>query len=147
MALPVYSRWAILFLEFLTLILLDSFTSSVLPAFAPLVGLQGLYSPPVTCVPVLILPTPPETLLPPGRPPAPPCWTVHPALPAACAQSCASGSGILMGPQSMTWSMNQGRRSTWAQEVVSGPLVWELAGGWGRWSLSPEKVTGVKLVT
>ena len=122
MALAVYSRWAALFLEFLTLTLLDSVTSSVLPAFAPLVGLQGLYSPPVTCVPLLILPTPPETLLPSGRPPAPPCWTVYPALPAACAQSCASGSGIHMGPQSMTWSMSQGRSATWAQEVVSGPL-------------------------
>ena len=134
---PFWVRWLWLctasgqlcFWNFLTLTLLDPFTSAVLPAFAPLPGLQGLCSPPVNCVPLLILPTPPETPLPPGRSPTPSCWTVHPTLPTACAQSCASGSGIHRGPQSMTRSMNQGRSSTWAQEVVCGPLG--LGIGWG----------------
>ena len=97
MALPVYSRWAILFLEFLTLILLDSFTSSVLPAFAPLVGLQGLYSPPVTCVPVLNLPTPPETLLPPGSP-------LHPH----------AGLSILLCPLPVPRAVPQAQVFSWA---------------------------------
>ena len=81
---PAHSQWATLFLEFSgTLTLLSPFTSSVLSAFAPLAGLLGPSSPPVTWVPLLILTTPPETPLPPGRPLTPPGWTVHLALPTA----------------------------------------------------------------
>lgn len=67
--LAVHRLRAAPFLEFsLMLTLLDTFTSSLLPAFAQLVSLLGASSPHVACLPLLILLILAETPFPLGSP-------------------------------------------------------------------------------